>query len=83
MRDLGRSYTVYMNKKYGLVGHLFQGPYQKRVVKNYIYYRVLVEYIKQNPKKLEKFDGGIFLLEENKGLIEYYDLLLSDKYTIR
>ena len=82
MMDIGRNYTVYMNKKYGLVGHLFQGPYRRKIVKNYIYYRVLVEYIKGNPQKLSQIGGGMFLLKENTKLIEYYNLLLSEKYPI-
>lgn len=82
MREVGRNYTVYMNRKYALIGHLFQGPYQRRIVKNYIYYRVLIEYIKSNPRKLSQMGTEMFFLKENKKLIEYYDLLLSERHPI-
>lgn len=82
MRDLGREYTVYMNKKYGLVGHLFQGPYKRKAVKNYVYYRVLLEYIKENPRSFKGFGEQPFLFMENRKLIEYYDILLSEQYPL-
>lgn len=81
MRDIGRNYTTYMNRSYGLVGHLFQGPYKRKVVDNFVYFRVLIEYLRQNPVKLKHDEYKIFEFQENKNLIKYYDFLLScDKH---
>ncbi len=76
MRDIGRDYTTYMNRRYGLVGRIFQGPYQKIVVGDFIYFRTLVQYMRDNPKSLLSSKHLSYLVE-NRILIEYYDFLLS------
>lgn len=78
MRDIGRNYTTYMNKKYGLVGRLFQGPYSKKRVNDFIYFRTLVQYMRDNPKKL-LYRKHLSILVENEVQIEYYDFLLTIK----
>jgi len=78
MRDISRNYTAYMNKKHGLVGHIFQGSYQKRSVEHFMYFRTLVEYIRNNPKELT-FSKHLSFLVENEKLVEYYDFLLTTK----
>jgi REP element-mobilizing transposase RayT len=79
MRDIGRNYTVYMNRKYNLVGHLFQGPYKRKSVNNLVYFRVLVEYIRKNPQDISSVMGGICKSFENEELVQYYELLLGRK----
>jgi REP element-mobilizing transposase RayT len=49
MHRFGISYTMYMNKKYHLVGHLFQGKFQAKRILNVLQLRRLIQYIKQNP----------------------------------
>lgn len=78
MRDISRDYTTYMNKKYGLVGRLFQGPYQKKVVNNFIYFRTLVRYMKENPKALSH-NKHLTKIITNEDHIKYYDFFLTTK----
>lgn len=78
MRDIGREYTAYMNRKYGLAGRLFQGPYNKKLVGDFIYFRTLVQYMRDYPKEM-KYYKHLTTLVENEQLIEYYDFLLSTK----
>lgn len=77
MRDIGRNYTVYMNRRYSLVGHLFQGPYKRKIVNNLVYFRVLVEYIRKNPQEISSLRGSICKSFENEDLVRYYELLLE------
>lgn len=51
MQRLGIAYSMYINKKYGLVGHVFQGRYQVKKVATKQGFRRLVSYIKDNPVK--------------------------------
>lgn len=51
MQRLGIAYAMYVNKRYGLVGHVFQGRYQVKRVMTEQGFRRLVEYIRDNPVK--------------------------------
>lgn len=51
MQRVGLSYTLYMNKKYMMVGHLFQGAFGAKVVLRTRNLKRVVEYIKGNPVK--------------------------------
>jgi putative transposase len=51
MRSLLTSYVKRTNHKYGLVGHLFQGPYQARFVRDCDQLAVVSRYIHRNPLK--------------------------------
>lgn len=78
MREIGRNYTIYMNRKYGLVGRIFQGPYQKKKIDDFIYFRTLAQYMRDNPKEL-LHKQHLSKLIENRKLIEYYDFFLVTK----
>lgn len=43
------AYAKYINKKYNLVGRLFQSPYKTRYVTEERGLKMVMEYIKQNP----------------------------------
>lgn len=49
MQGLQQSYTVYVNRKYKLVGHLFQGRYKDILCDRDSYLLELVRYIHLNP----------------------------------
>lgn len=49
MRTLSTSYTMYFNKRYERVGHLFQGTYKARHVDNESYWLHISRYIHLNP----------------------------------
>jgi len=49
MQGLQQSYTLYFNRKYGLVGHLFQGRYKSILCDRDCYLLELVRYIHLNP----------------------------------
>jgi REP element-mobilizing transposase RayT len=49
MRSLKASFVIRTNKKYGLVGHLFQGRYQSKFIKNENHLAVASRYIHRNP----------------------------------
>lgn len=49
MQGLQQSYTLYFNRKYGLVGHLFQGRYKDILCDRDSYLMELVRYIHLNP----------------------------------
>jgi len=49
MQGLQQSYTVYFHKKYGTLGHLFQGRYQAILCDREEYLLALVRYIHLNP----------------------------------
>ena len=78
MREIGRNYTIYMNRKYGLVGRIFQGPYKKKRIEDFIYFRTLVQYMRDNPKEL-LHKQHLSNLVENTQLVEYYDFFLVTK----
>ena len=49
MQRLGVAYTLYVNKRYGLVGHVFQGKYQVKVVSHQSSVSRVAGYIRNNP----------------------------------
>lgn len=49
MQGVQQSYTVYFNRTYGTVGHLFQGRYKALVCDGDAYLATLVRYIHLNP----------------------------------
>jgi putative transposase len=53
MRTLSTSYTMYFNKRYKRVGHLFQGTYKARHVDNEAYWLHISRYIHLNPLSLK------------------------------
>ncbi|MEK7171235.1 MAG: transposase [Patescibacteria group bacterium] len=48
---LHTSYSMYFNKKFGKVGHLFQGRYKQKIVADDNYLVCLLSYIHLNPVK--------------------------------
>jgi len=51
MKQINMNYTIYFNKKYKRVGHLWQGRFKSFYVANEAYYYILMRYIEQNPIK--------------------------------
>lgn len=51
IQSLAIKYSLYFNKKYERVGHLFQNRYKSKCVENKRYLLNLVRYIHQNPEK--------------------------------
>ena len=49
LQGINQSYTMYFNKKYKTVGHLFQGRYKAILCDKDIYLLLLVKYIHLNP----------------------------------
>ena len=52
MRQLGMSYSIYFNKKYKRIGHLWQGRYKSWFITDEAYLYTLMRYIEQNPLKV-------------------------------
>ncbi len=50
LRSVCTSYTVYYNKKYKRVGHLFQGSFKASLIDNDAYLQHISRYIHLNPK---------------------------------
>jgi putative transposase len=57
MQCLQRSYTAYYNKKYGKVGHLWQGRFKMKVVAKDEYLINCIAYIEQNPVRANLVNG--------------------------
>ena len=61
LQGINQSYTIYFNKRYGMVGHLFQGRYKAILCEKDAYLLSLVKYIHLNPirarvvKSLEEY----------------------------
>lgn len=51
MKHLNSTYALYFNKRYGRVGHLFQGRFKSEPVGEDRYYLTVLRYIHQNPQK--------------------------------
>lgn len=49
LQGINQSYTIYFNKRYGMVGHLFQGRYKAILCEKDAYLLSLVKYIHLNP----------------------------------
>ncbi|MEX0621928.1 MAG: transposase [Candidatus Woykebacteria bacterium] len=52
---LSTTYSMYFNRRYNRVGHLFQGPYRATLVDNDNYLLHLSRYIHQNPSLTKGF----------------------------
>lgn len=59
MRDINSSYTVYYNRKYNFIGHLFQGRYLSEIIKDDVYLLQVSRYIHLNPVKAGLVDSPI------------------------
>ena len=57
MRSLATGYSMYFNKKYDRVGHLFQGPYKAALIRSEGEFLYKVKYIHENPK--ETWEGHL------------------------
>jgi len=77
MHRIGTLYPKYFNKKYGLTGHLFEDSYKCKQVGDFIYFRKIVDYIRENPRDLIFFSRENFRLYENLFLQDYYNILLT------
>lgn len=61
IQGINQSFTIYFNKRYGMVGHLFQGRYKAILCEKDAYLLSLVKYIHLNPvrtkvvKSLEEY----------------------------
>jgi len=51
LQGINQSYTIYFNKRYGMVGHLFQGRYKAILCEKDAYLLSLVKYIHLNPMR--------------------------------
>ena len=51
MRRINRGYACYFNRRYNLVGHLFQGRYKSRLIQDPLYNLQVNRYIHLNPVK--------------------------------
>lgn len=54
LRRILTTYSMYFNKRYKRVGHLFQGPYKAVLVQNDSYLLHLSRYIHLNPSELTR-----------------------------
>ena len=52
MRSLGTSYSMYFNKKYNRVGHLFQGSYKAGLIKSEGDLLLKTRYVHRNPEEI-------------------------------
>lgn len=50
MQSLNVRYSIYFNKKYDRIGHLFKNRFKSKVVENKEYLKILVRYIHKNPE---------------------------------
>jgi len=79
MHDLNRTYTLYFNSKYNLVGHLWQGRFKSKVICKDRYLIDCLRYIEYNPMranlvksaseyKWSSYPGRV--LDERNGIID-------------
>lgn len=68
------SYASYFNKKYKLVGHLFQDAFKAKCIDNDEYITYLSAYIHNNPNNPYSYQFSSF-----KGIIESNDPLCKDR----
>ena len=57
MQSITTSYSMIFNRKYNLVGRLFQGPYKGRLVESVEDFVQVFNYIHENPKEIWKAYG--------------------------
>ena len=70
MQNINTSYTVFVNRKYGRSGHLFQGRYKAFIINKERYLLVLGRYIHLNPVR-----AGVVRRPEDFGWSSYRDYL--------
>ena len=70
MQNINTSYTVFVNRKYGRSGHLFQGRYKAFIVDKERYLLALGRYIHLNPVR-----AGVVRRPEDFGWSSYRDYL--------
>jgi putative transposase len=58
MHQLKTAYTVYFNRRHGMVGHLFEGRFKSVVVEAESYLLELSRYLHLNPVRGERLGGG-------------------------
>jgi len=75
MQGINQSYTMYFNRKYNTVGHLFQGRYKAILCDRDRYQLSLVKYIHLNPVRA----GIVETPEEYRWSSHQYYLLPHDK----
>ncbi|MFA6217519.1 MAG: transposase [Candidatus Omnitrophota bacterium] len=79
MHDLSRTYTLYFNSKYELVGHLWQGRFKSKIICKDRYLFDCLRYIEYNPVranlaqnvseyKWSSYQGRV--LDEQNGIID-------------
>jgi hypothetical protein len=78
MQGINQSYTMYFNRKYGTVGHLFQGRYKAILCDRDRYQLSLVKYIHLNPVRAGIVDAP----EEYQWSSHQYYLLPHDKTSL-
>ncbi len=57
MQRIGDAYSKYAHAKQGKSGHVFQGPYQSRLIDTNTYLTHLSAYIHRNPRDLKGWKG--------------------------
>jgi GH24 family phage-related lysozyme (muramidase) len=84
MQRFMTAYGVYFNKKYNLVGSVFQNPFQARQLDGYEDLLNMIEYLKNNPvqAKLVKRKGKYKWLYINKKSLKVLHRLHSKLTTI-
>lgn len=76
------SYSLYFNKKYDRVGHLFENRYKNKMIDDEIYLKNVVKYIHYNPEKagicrFDKFEwSGYWQLLSDKTWLDKDIILL-------
>jgi REP element-mobilizing transposase RayT len=82
-QGINQSYTIYFNKKYNTVGHLFQGRYKAILCDRDAYLLSLIKYIHLNPVRAKaaehpedyKWSSHINYVERSKGIIDIEQVL--------
>jgi len=85
IQGINQSFTIYFNKRYGMVGHLFQGRYKAILCEKDAYLLSLVKYIHLNPiraklvKNLEEYPWSSHRCYvrrvENEGVVDTEQVL--------
>ena len=57
MQKVLNAYTKYYNERYGKTGHLFEGPYKYRHIKDNNQLAFVSAYIHRNPRELKNWRG--------------------------
>ena len=76
MQILGCKYTKYFNRKYKLVGHLFQGQYKCKAIRTSPLLNKTYEYIISNPRNLYRKNFAVY---KNKLLLASYIIRLDPR----